>query len=493
MIRRILYGMILPILAMTTVGQAPLPVVDNSGPPAPASTPLVAFRTRLTIGDADRNWTYIHRRDGSLASTWKVNGQAYTPWTLPAVALYYDSSYHGGFSLPSTVTTPGTYAIDCGRGVELTVAAVAAPSRKAITIPYGASAPAVNAAITGGYLDITLAPGEHVWDRHVALPDNAIVRGYGAKIRRTPIQNYGGNWPCFYIYGQDVSIYGCEFFYNDTMPNGCVLFSNPTQTGLVFVHNILHNCNMGFYFNQDLVRDNKFEGAGAGPAAAGMWLRNIFSGPSAHGDPWQYWAGLGYGSTVQMIDNVFRGTQRGPVFNAQGQSISDVLFCGVECHDITRGNNGNECWLCEGGPLNNFMALHCRVRGCESSVFQFDGGATNGLIRDFTMDGGLGIIWLPQAGASITNMMLQDFQLMRCAGFYAGPGTTKTILQDGLVIAFTPTRGNQTFSNGSPLGYSRKTAIWAEGPGAATNTAIRVPVVGLTAGMAASVGFTLEN
>lgn len=456
-------------------------------PPHPPSlTPLVSFRQRLTIGDPDRDFTYIHTRDGSLAPMWKLNGVSTPSWQLPAVDLYYDQTFHGGFDLP-TGAVVGPLSVDCGRGVETTLQVVAPPVRKAITLASGTAAKSLAAYINPpgggpGFNDVTLLPGLYTFDQAVNLPANCRVRGYGAVIHRLQTNPIGDKYPVFYIGGQDVSLYGLQF---PDVPGGAVLFANPPSSGLVVADCAFKRSNLGFYHTGAFVRDCTFEGGGAIIAPGGLWWRCRFIGPSTQ-DPWQFWYGVG---PCQMVDCFFERTQRGPVFNALAPqfTISDCFFAGVECHDIVRGNNGNECWLCEGGAIGNLLCLHCRLRGCDSSCFQFDGGGSGFLCRDFTMDGGLGIVWAPATGTTIQGCTLQDFQLTRC-GFYGGAGVSGCTLQDGRVIDFMPTRGNQTFDNQSPICGNRTVAIWFNGAGA--NTMLRVPVVGLAPGFTAYQGIT---
>lgn len=483
MIRKLFFLLFAPVVAICAqpaTPQAPIAVA--------AKTPLILSRTRLTVGDPDRSFVYLHSRSGGLAATYTLTpatGPAVSipRTTLAAVDLWWDVSLHGCLQLPATIA-PGTYTLDAGRGPEATITVQAAPTRKTMpTLAAGTTAGAINTLANGtnGITDIVLAPGLYTWDQTVSLPTNCRVRAEGAIIKRLATNPIGDKYPIFYIAGQEVSVYGPQFV---DCPGGTTLFSNPTSSGLVLVDCRFKRSNLGFYHASAFVRDCVLESGGAIIAPSGLWLRTKFLGPSV-GDPMQFWAGIG---SAQWLDCVWDKTERGPVFNAIGQSIESPLFCGAECHDIVRGNNGNECWLCEGGPVNNLMTLHSRVRGCESSVFQFDGGASNALIRDFTIDGGLGIIWKPATpGATITGCTVQDFQFLK-AGFYAGPGVSGCTLQDGLMIGFAPTRGNQTFNNGSPLLYSRTVAAWFDGSAAGANTMSNVPVLALSPGITAVQG-----
>lgn len=463
-----------------------LSLVLSAQPAAPA--PVVAFRTRLTVGDPDRNWTYISSADSSLEMIWKVGGKPYQSWPLPAVDSFYDGSIHGGFTLPDGIQ-PGNIAVDCGHPI--TIQVIKAPDRKAVSVPTTYTALQVQALILSnpGPLDITLAPGLHKWDRMVTLPANTRLDGQNvATIKRLPANNGNNNWATIYVSGADVSIYGVTFI-NDN-PGGMVLWTNnATVDGLVVGDCVIRRCNLGFFFAHSLVRDCWFDGGGAIIAPQGLFWNCRYTGPSKI-DPHQWWWASCSGS--MMVDCSFDKTQRGPVFNAAGQTVSDVLFCGVECHGIVRGNNGNECWVCEAGPINRLTALHCRVMGCDSASFQLDGGGSDCFVRDFVQDGGIGInITSWNKGATTTNFVLQDFELRRCGGICLGPTVSGFQAIDGSIISFTPTRGNQPYQNSAPTGYLRTTAALAEGSNVGTNTLIRVPIIKLGVGFTSVTGFKI--
>lgn len=471
-------------------GLAALAIQPAPVPPAPV--PTIAFRTRLVVGDSDRNWTYISAADGNLSLVWHVNGKPYQPWPLPAVDATWEAGYHGGFVIADNQPA-GNIVLDCSHGPPVQIQVVVSPTRTNLTYPAGTSPASIQADIdkltkAGKVPDITLLAGPHTWNQMVTLPANAVVRGFNATIRRLPLNNYGGNWPIFYVGGQDVSVYGLTFV-ND-QPGGMVFAANPSQSGVVVADCIFRRCNLGFYLTASLVRDCRFESGGAIISPSGLFWRCCFLGPSVI-DPWQFWY-LGKDNTAQMIDCTFDKTCRGPVFNALGQSINDPLFCGVECHGVVRGNNGDECWLVEGGPVNRLIAFHCRTVGCDSASFQFDGGSTDCYIRDFVQDGGAGVSvnpWLK--GATSTNFVLDDFELRRC-GVYCGPGASGCSFTSGTIIGYLPTRGNQTWRNPAPLCDSRRIAAWAEGPQAATNTLSNVDVIGLPAGFTGVQGFAVQ-
>lgn len=464
--------------------------VQPESPPPPvalAQTPLVLSRNRLCPAEGiDRALVYLHSRSGGLATTYTLTpgtGPAITipRTTLAAVDLPWDIPLHGCLQLPPTIA-PGTYTLDAGRGPEATITVMAAPPRKVAFIAAGTEVPKIQQLIAAGFNDLIFSPGYYTFSGTLTLPANCRVRGYGAVVFRLLTNPIGPFYPVFQIGGQDVSV--CGFTFVD-VAGGATFFANPAVSGLVLADCTFNRCNLGWYFTASLIRDCTFNGGGAIIAPAGLTWRCRFVGPSTQ-DPMQFWAGLG---SQQMLDCTFTATSRGPVFNALTGAINDCLYSGVECHDIVRGNNGNECWLCEGGAINNLLALHCRARGCDSALFQFDGGSENAFARDFAADGGFGIIWLPIAGKTITNPTLQDFQLTRC-GIYLGPGVVNPQFIGGAVINWQPTRGNQTWWNLSPLCGTRTAAILLD-PSVNPATVSGVPVVGLSPGFSAMAHTTV--
>lgn len=443
--------------------------------------PLVSSRARLTIGDPDRAFCCLYCFDGNLAPTWAVNGQAYTPTLLPMVSQFYDQLSHGCYTLPANAK-PGPITINVGTQT-ITLQAVAMPARKAFTIAPGTTALAVQSMIftANGPVSLTLQPGVHTWEQMVKLPAGSYVSGYHATIRRLAMNNVGGNWPVFQC-GQDCSIYGLTFAHDQP---GQVFYSFPASDGLVAVDcKFGRFSNFGFGFTNSLVKNCTFDGSGAIIAPSGLFWWCHFNGPS-YSDPWQFW---GPGSAF-MVDCDFNGTQRGPVFNAAGATISDCLFAGITVNNVHRGNNSDEIFLAEGGLIQRMTVFHSRVYGCTAGTFAFNGGADQIYVRDFAQDGGAGITLLPFPGKTITNFTLQDFELIRCGGIWCDVGVTGAQFIDGNVIAATPTRGNATWQNPSLAGYLRTVACYSASP---TNTLTRVPVINPASCMAASQGFTVQ-
>lgn len=446
------------------------------GPSVTTRLPINASRTTLTIGDGDRDWFYANTRGGDLAPSWTANGRVVPSLALPAIDLWYDSAYHGGFRLPSDAET-GTISIDFGRGgTELVVTVLGPTIWNTGYLPANGSPDDFDKLIKDGFNDIVI-DGHVTWDRMAYVPGYTRVRGRGL-MARLAVDNpgEGGHFPLFYIGGPNVSFYGLSFVYGDNMAGRSVFFANPTETGLVVAGCHFYRCNFGFYFQEALIRDNTFAGGSVIVAPGGMYYRNLYDGPSTHGDPFQFWYGVG---SMQMIEDTFRNTSRGPVFNALNNAFDSNFFSCVKVFDVIDGDNGNECWLTEGGPQNNLTILHSRMQRCESTFCQSDKGALNPLVRDFVQDGGVGLSWDPIPGTTIESGVVEDSQFIRCGGAYFGPGAKNNTLRNSLVIDFTPTRGNQTFNNGSPKGFGRKIAVWAEGPDAATNMIVRTPVLKL--------------
>jgi hypothetical protein len=470
------------VAACLSVGQpAPAPVP----PPVPAASPVVPFRTRLTIGDPDRDWSYISDFDGSLDAVWTIGGVNTSAYALPAVDCFYDAQYHGGFTLPA-IAKPGPLVINTGAAAgPATFTVVAMPARRTVSIPPGTTGiiaqKLINAASGfGGPVSVTLPPGPLVWEQTVTLPAGSYVSGIGTTLRRLAMNPIGTNYPTFQV-GQDCSFYGIHFEHDAA--SGMAFWANPTTSGLVASDCIFGgNSNLGFYHSGALIQRCTFNGSGAVIAPSGLFWRCVFNGPSVC-DPLQIW----YGPT-QVVDCEFNGTQRGPVFNAAGGAITDCFFSGTICRNIVRGNNGNECWLCEGGPLNRLLAFHCRISNCDSTAFWFDKGSAGAYIRDFSMDGGCGVMLGPIAPSTITGFTMQDFELRRC-GVWCDVGVTGANFIDGSIIGFLPTRANQSFQNTGSTGYLRTVAAYSASP---LNLLTRVAIIGTPAGMTPSQGFAVQ-
>lgn len=462
---------------------------------------LQASRTQLVQGDSDRNFVYVWDRAGGLGNTYTLRPSGVGPTLVAARGQLVsgeddtDAPYHGMFQLPdpTVIAVPsGTYVLDVGRGPELTLQIITFPTRASQTIPAGYSRPAIQAALAANKLAITLAPGEHIIDVPITLPDYTSIIMHGATARRLVSQadiNAEENAPCFQV-GDHVTVYGGTFLY--PVP-GQVFRANPGSSDLVVVDSTFKACNFGFYFANSMVRDCRFEsGGGMVIAPGGLILRPYFQGPGFQ-DPYQYWFGQG---PAAVLNAVFDKTSRGPVFNAADGTISDLLFVGTLCSNINWTPNGNEIFLCEGGEFNNLLCFHTRVTSCESALFGWNGGGTNSLISDLAVDGGAGISFdindLAAPDATITNQTVQFFQIMK-GGIYCGPSTTSCLFTDGSVIAFTPTRANQTFQNPSPVGFQRIIAAWSNGPSAGTNTLTRVSILALLPGMRPLVGFVIGS
>jgi hypothetical protein len=295
--------------------------------------------------------------------------------------------------------------------------------------------------------------------------------------------NAVSNWPLLYVGGQDVTVRGITFVYDQP---GMVFLCNPPlqNSGLVVADCTFRRCNLGFYLGGCLIRDCVFDRGGAVIAPGGLYLRCQFNGPSMQ-HAWSHWGQLG---PTALIDPFFRDTDRGPVFSAANAPIEDFLCVGLTCRGIDRTPNGNEIVLVEGAnPFRRSQFFHTRISCCQSSLFQFDQVAADLYARDLFMDGGMGVLlW----GKDVSNVTVQDFELRNGAGIYVGPKARNCSFIDGSVIAWAPGRGNQHWQNPGPFGHLRTVACWSDGPNAATNKLTRVPVLALPAGLTAVRGFT---
>lgn len=403
--------------------------------------------------ERDRDWLLAWSYDGGLWLSFDDEPAERRP--ISPTELVYDADYHGVFALPKDAK-PGKHTLGLGDASEVVVV-VKPPARKKATIQPGLSADNIQAAIASGKRDITLAAGEHIFTRSVVLPDDTVIRGYGATIRGTEaIAGAGGHRPVFVV-GKNISIYGVTFTHEQS--TSIMLRGPMVPTGLVLADCTFRRCMMGFFFTDALVRDCRFESAGAGIAAGGLWLRCAFTGPP-YVHAWSHGTGLG---AVAMVDCVFEGTDRGPIFQADGGSIDDFLSVGLRCSNISQTPNGNEIFLCEPGStaFRRATILHTRISGCQSMALQMDGQSSQCLVRDFFMDGGGGIcLW-----GNVRDWIVQDFELRNGAGIYCGPNCTGVRFIDGSIVDWRPGRINQAWQNPSPLGYQRTIAAWSEGEG----------------------------
>lgn len=437
------------------------------------SSPFVVFRTNIVVDDPDRNWSYFYTYDANLASSWTVGGSPVTPFSLAASDQTYDNPRHGGLQFTSG---SGSKTVDPGRG--LGTEATLTLSSKALLVNRNVD-PSMDTSTIQSTLNlggiITFAPGTYLIDQQLVVPTGTYLYGYGATLVRLVSNPYGGNYYTFYL-ADNVSIYGFSFRTAVGPANAITLYgfhalgANPAVAGLVFADNTLYDCNLGFYFNTALIRSNTFVRAGAVIAPGGLYLGNVYTG-LAFQDPFQLWTGLG---SVFMFRDVFDKTNRGPVFNGDQ---NDNLFVNVECHNIVRGNNGNECWLCEGGAANRISLLHCRIINCDSTFLQFDHGGDKTYVQDFVQRGGVGPYFDPQPGYLRTNVVMQNFELEGC-GIYCGDGCRGASFDSYSVINWRPTRGNQTFQNPSPILLDRTIAVVATGPYAYTNIVSNARYIG---------------
>lgn len=410
-------------------------------------------RTRLSA-EPDRDWLYCHAHDSDLSLSF--DGRPIDRLRLAISEAEYDAKYHGGVLLPNV--KPGKYKLGTGSVVDA-IEVVKPPKRATAKVAAGDSAERLQKAINEGKRDITLAPGEHVLTRSVVLPDDSIIRGYGATVRAAAaITPTGDKRPAFLL-GNNCTLYGCTFTHDD--PNDHLLYGrdpkNEFPRGLVVADCTFRRCGMGFWFQDALIRDCRFERAGATIAASGLWLRCEFVGQA----PMHAWAfGFGLGP-VAMIDCVFDGTDRGPVFNSGAGPISDFLCVGLACRDIDQTPNGNEILLCEGAhEFSRATILHTRITGCQSMV-QMDSPSSGVLMRDLLIDGGGGFcLW-----GKVHNWLVQDFELRNGAGIYLGPDSSDCRFLDGSIVNWQPGRVNQIWQNPSPIGFKRTIAAWSEGQG----------------------------
>lgn len=415
------------------------------------------FRTKLTL-ERDRDWSYC----------WDRLGMPALPLRLSRVEDEHDAKQHGGFM----ATKAGPLANQVGNFI-----VQPKPYRKFKRIHATEdSAAQMQKALNGGYRELLLEPGEHLFDRSVNCPDGTLIRGYGATLRGLGKPVLGSEKSPLFVLGNDVGIYGATLTHDGGKE---VLFADaPYPTGLVLADCIFRQCNLGYWLREALIRDCLFDRAGCVIAPAGLYLRCRWQGIG----PQHAWAfGFGLGSAA-MIDCIFDGTDRGPIFNAINGPIEGFLSVGLACRDINQAPNGNEILLCESGPFNNALMLHTRISGCESAVCQMDVSSADCEMRDLAINGGAGLM----LAGKVSNWAVQEFELRNGAGIYLGPDSASNKFANGTCIDWHPGRYNQVWRNPSKLGDARRCALWDEGRG---NELANVDVLGLAPQYKPVVGF----
>jgi hypothetical protein len=439
------------------------------------------FRSRLIpgtpTGDLPAAWTPAWFADGrptGEAALVDASGKRF-PFVLTHPFRADTCTWHAeGYQCPEG-TPPGTYATDFGGVPGPAVEVVAArplPRRKG---DYTAVSPwtsadtlaALFAAYAKGKVKqlkpIWLESGRHYWDRDLAFPAGAWVDGVSARVCCVPNGRYGERL----VYGgQDCTFRGVEFepFYLVQHADGAGV------TGTQYLDCTFRGAgpqNLGWGMTGVHIEGCEFRGVGT--AAAGLYLRNRFTGPQG---------GLNVGGPsaggVCLIDNEFDGTHRGPVFNTNGGAITDALVAGCRVHGQLDGNNGGEAFLCEGAhPFDRFLLLHHRVWANESfGLSTWDAPIpTGGRVVDFRQEGGLGL-WLAGAGAiTQTGIVVDVWELADswgvtigwrdAAGKAWGDGVAGNTLRNGAVIGLRQS-GMLNQGQYNPAWLARPAALWSQ-------------------------------
>jgi hypothetical protein len=458
------------------------------------TAPLTVSRSRLFLGDADRDFAYLADGLGRMLPAWTANGQPYSP-TVACSAWNdaYDHQFHGRYIAPA----PGPVALAVGPGlsVPLTVLPKVA-NRSRLNVPVGTTAANVQSWVNSGITDFDFAPGRHDWDRMVTFPrPQTRLSLYGATLRRLAVRNVGepDNFPLVGVAGTDLSVYGGDFLHVPECRGGMVFAG--TASGLVAADGRYRGNAFGQGMTDVYVRDNHFEGGGVGPAPAGFYLRNLFDGPMRPGmDAFQVWGGV----PVVCVDNWFRGTNRGLVGNGP---LTGLVTVNQRYEGIIGAVNAHEINLDESGATTACAFVRDKAVGCFSNVYQFDQGADGVTIIGYQQEGGAGIIFNGQDAftrwdgvqvptAVIRNVKVSRFEIRNSGGIWCGPNTDNIRFEDGSVIACSPTRGNQDFPNYSPALLSRTAAVQNDGP--QTNTIARVAIMDTHGATLVPAGFAAE-
>jgi hypothetical protein len=328
-----------------------------------------AFRTHLVPDDPDRNWSYAWDRAGKLpARPWAVAGKPVTSFRLASTNAddWWHQSYHGGFRLPPGLGA-GTYPTPLG----FPVTVKAAPARRAIVVPAWNSAVAVRQAFATGFLDVTLAPGEHVWDSPVAPPPWAVLRGHGATVR---VLLSGASYNPAVVPGDYLSVYGVTFVA-DTPAQ--VFLGQPAAGGVV-ADCTFRRIDLGWGFADVLVRDCAFVGCSVNSADPGLYLRCSFVGSAGQG----FYCMYPRVGNLAVIQCAFTRCNRGIVFSTANGDISDNLFLNLDYVHCTRPDG--ELFLVEGqGKGHAFdrnLVIGLHSTGCTGSLVQLDEVARGNLV-----------------------------------------------------------------------------------------------------------------
>lgn len=415
------------------------------------------FRTNLVSGDPLRNWTAVWDRGGRLPEFLWLNGSAGPIAGLGGDCLgrtQNGTAHHRRVVLPGGLP-PGQYTLDCGQAGTVPLAVAAATERHVTSVPGGWPTSTVQKIMDNGH-DVTLGPGEHVWDRAVTMPPGSSIRGYGAFVRRTPDGDYGER---VIVPGDNCTVEGITF----DCP-GLLFHANPPTRGLVVRRVTFLGVDFGYGPREVLVDSCDLAGS-VTSAMPGLWWRTTIRDTPAGGVAW--YGGAGYAGDLALIDVDFHDTDRGPCF---ANGCTDCLFNCVRVWNVNRGNNGNESFGAEAGPLggefSRNLILSYRYWNSEGAAVNFwDAACRDNLFRDFSADGGFGVWLAGWNGAVQTGNVFEQFELRNGAGFTFGhpasPGTTKGATGNdaskGAVVGWKPTRSNQTYYDAKF--YARKAAV----------------------------------
>jgi hypothetical protein len=342
-----------------------------------------AFRTQLVPDDPDRNWVYAWDRNGKMPpGPWAVAGKPATPFYLGATNadLWWHRAYHGGVRLPAGLGA-GSYQTALGFPVTVKTA----PTRRAIVVPAWNSAAAVRQAFSAGFLDITLAPGEHVWDSPLDLTRYpwAVLRGYGATVR---VLLSGASYNPAVVPGDYLSVYGVTFVSDTTSQ----VFLGQQVPGGVVADCTFRRIDLGWGFADLLLRDCAFHDCSVNSADPGLYLRCSFTGSAGQG----FYCMYPRAANLAVIQCAFVRCNRGIVFNTANGDISDNLFVAMDYIACTRPDG--ELFLVEGQgkgkafDRNVIAGLHST--GCTGSLVQLDEVARGNLIAWPWQDAGGGLV-----------------------------------------------------------------------------------------------------
>ncbi len=405
---------------------------------------MQAFRKTLVPGDAARNYTVVWDLNGLDDDVnWLVSGDGPNYPLTASYPLRNTSAKWAVRQLAIPDVPPGQYRIGLDPKQSFPVTVEEEPKGSRWTRFPAGNYDKLLGQLTAHTSKLTLEAGLHTWSAGLELPKGFTISGHGAVVRRIPNGEPGE--PLFI--GGD----GCTLEGLTLEPWDLVCHADPGVNGLILKNCIIRGGRLGYEMSGCVFENCIFDGGDVTFAPKGLYLRCSWLRNNAGNAFNMFGPCIG---ELAMLDCLFDGTDRGPVFNTSNGAVTDNLFCGNVCRGINRDDNGNESFLAEGGhEFSRNLAIHNRAYDCDGHMFQLACEAHNNLIQDTIQDGGGGF-WImgpedcPQTGNKFDNFELRNgagitIGWMDAAGRVHGLNTQDNAFTDGVIVAWKPSRLNQ--------------------------------------------------